>query len=247
MLPEPARPTASTTPTLDQVGIDLTAEARQRKLAPVVGRDKDLERVIQVLSRSPSPRTGIRKNNVALISDFIREPERGLRKLAIVDGLAKQMISHRMPAVASETDPLGSSWLWYSLEKLQGKRLVTLDAGLLVIGTTSQSEVEERFKQILEEIRSSQDCILVIDELHTLIGAGAAEGRVDVAPLVVPALARGEIQCIGATTLDEYRTYIERDAALQHHFQEVIVHTMIATDETVLNQSGDNDSTQEQG
>lgn len=247
MLPEPARPTASTTPILDQVGIDLTAKARQGKLAPVVGSDKDLERVIQVLSRSPSPRTGIRKNNVALISDLISEPARGLRKLAIVDGLATQMISHHVSAVASETDPLGSSWLWYCLEKLQGKRLVALDVGLLVIGATSQSEVEERFKQILEEIRSSQDCILVIDELHTLFGAGAAEGRMDVAPLVVPALARGEIQCIGATTLDEYRTSIERDAALQHHFQEVIVHTMIATDETVLKQSGDNDSTQEQG
>lgn len=161
MFAEPARPPASTTPTLDQVGIDLTAQAREGKLAPVVGRDKDLERVIQVLSRLPFPRTGIRKNNVALISDFIDEP-------------------HALVAFAQRA-------------------------------------------------------------------YGAAAGRVDVDPLLVPALARGEIQCIGATTLDEYRRYIERDAALQHHFQEVIVHTMIAPDETVLDQRADNDSPQEQG
>lgn len=244
---ERARPRASKTPTLDQVGIDLTAQARQGKLAPVIGRDKDLERVIQVLSRSPSPRTGIRKSNVALISDLISEPELGFRKIAIVEGLAKQLISHRVPAVASGSEALESSWLLYCIEKLQGKRLVTLDVGLLVIGATSQGEVEERFKQILEEIRSSQDCIVFIDELHTLVGCGAAEGRVDIAPLLVPALVRGEIQCIGATTLDKYRKYIEQDTALQRHFQEVIVHEMVTTEETILNQSGDNDSTLEQG
>jgi len=238
---ERAGPRASTTPTLDQVGIDLTAQARQGKLAPVSGRDKDLERVIQVLARSPLPRTGIRKNNIALIIDLISEPERGRRKLAIVEGLAKHMIAHHAPAVASRSEAPESSWLVYCLEKLQDKRLVTLDIGLLVIGTPSQREVEERVKQILEEIRSSQECILVIDELHTLVGAGATVGRVDVAPLLVPALARGEIQCIGATTLEEYRTDIEQDPVLQRHFQEVIVHEMVAPGETVLNQRGDSD------
>lgn len=251
---ERAHPRASTTPTLDQLGIDLTAQARQGKLAPVIGRDKDLERVIQVLSRSPSPRTGIRKHNIVLIGDVISEPERGLRTLVIVEGLAQQMLASRVPPAASGSgsDALESSSLWYYLEKLQGKRLVTLDVGLLVAGTTSQSEFEERFKQILEELRSSGDCIIFIDEVHTLLAVaqsayGVAQSGVDVASLRSPALARGDMQCIGATTLDEYRTYIEHDPALQRHFQEVIVHEMVTTDKTVLNQSRDNDSTQDQG
>ena len=213
LFPEQAHPRASETPTLDQMGIDLTAQARQGTLAPVVGCDKDLERVIQVLSRSPLPRTGIRKNNIALIGDLTSEPERSFRKTAIVEGLAQQMISSRVPAAASGSgsEALESSWLWYCLEKLQGKRLVTLYVGLLVAGTTSQNEFEERFKQIREELRSSGDCIIFIDEVHALVAFaqsayGAAQSGVDVAPLRVPALARGEIQCIGATTLDEYRT-----------------------------------------
>jgi ATP-dependent Clp protease ATP-binding subunit ClpC len=249
---EQPRPKASKTPTLDQAGADLTAQARQGKLVPVIGRDKDLERVIQALSRSPSPRTGIRKNNIALISDLISEPERGLRKMAIVEGAAQLMISHRAPAVVSGSEALESSWLLGCLEKLQGKRLVTLNVGLLGAGAQSLSEFEERFRKIIEEIRASQDCILFIDEPHTLVAFaqsayGAAEGRADVAPLLVPALARGEIQCIGATTLDEYRKYFEQDPTLQRHFQEVIVHQMVATEEIVMNQRGDDDSTQEQG
>ncbi|MGH2516340.1 MAG: AAA family ATPase [Ktedonobacterales bacterium] len=248
---EQARPRASKTPTLDQMGIDLTAQVRQGKVAPVIGRDKDLERVIQVLSRLPSPRTGVRKNNVALISDFISEPERGPRKMAIVEGLAQQMISHRMPAVASGSEAPEPSWLEVCLERLPGNRLVTLDVGLLVAGTTSESEFEEHFKQIIEELRSSQDCIVFIDEVHALVAFaqsvyGAAQGSVGVAPRRVPALARGEIQCIGATTLDEYRKYIGNDPVLQRHFQEVIVHEP-NTQETILNQNGDNDSNQEHG
>lgn len=238
------------------MGIDLTAQACQGKLAPVIGRDKDLERVIQVLSRSPSPRTGIRKHNIALIGDVISEPERSRRTMAIVEGLAQQMIASRVPAAASGSgsEALESSWLRYCLEKLQGERLVTLNVGLLVAGTTSQSAFEERFKQILEELRSSGDCIIFIDEVHALVAFaqsayGAAQCGVDVAPLRVQAQARGEmqLQCIGATTLEEYRRYIERDPALQRHFREVIVHEIATMDETVLNQSGNNDSTQDQG
>jgi ATP-dependent Clp protease ATP-binding subunit ClpC len=166
---ERTRPKASKTPTLDQVGIDLTAQARQGKLAPVIGRDKDLERVIQVLSRSPSPRTGIRKNNIVLINDLISEPERGLRKMAIVEGAAQLMISHRVPVVTSGSEALESSWLLGCLERLQGKRLVTLNLGLLGVGAKSQSEFEERFRKIIEEIRAIQDCIIFIDEPHTLV------------------------------------------------------------------------------
>jgi ATP-dependent Clp protease ATP-binding subunit ClpC len=245
-----AYPGTSKTPTLDQMGIDLTAQARQEKLAPVIGRDKDLERVIQVLSRSPSPRSGIRKNNIALISDLVGEPERGRRKMAIVEGVAQLMVSQPAPAVSSGSVTLESSRLFCCLEKLQGKRLVTLDISLLGAGVKSQGEFEERIRKIIEELRSSQNCIIFIDEVHTLVAFaqsvyGAAE-KVDVAPLRVPALACGEIQCIGAATLDEYREHIEKDLALQRHFQEVIVHGMVATEETILNQGGDNDSTQEQ-
>jgi ATP-dependent Clp protease ATP-binding subunit ClpC len=245
------RPTPSKTPTLDQMGSDLTAQARQGKVAPVSDQDKDLLRVIQVLCRHSNPRTGFRKNNIVLIS----EPELGRRKMAIVSGLAQLMVAPRMPAVALGAEALERSWLescqeqlliaprmlvvepvgetlepsWLLCqEQLQGKRLVTLDVGLLATSATSAREVGERFKTILEEIRSSQDCILFIDELHTLLGAEAAWGRVNFANLLVPKLAREEMQCIGATTLDEYRQYIEKDAALQRRFQEVIIHESVS-------------------
>ena len=189
---ESGREKHSKTPTIDQMGIDLTAQARQGKLDPIVGREKEIERVIQILSRR-------QKNNPALIG------EPGVGKTAIVEGLAQRIISGEVP------------------ETLAGKRLLTLDVGSLVAGTKYRGEFEERLKKIIEEIRSSQDCIIFIDEVHTLVGAGAAEGAVDAANILKPALSRGELQCIGATTLDEYRKYIEKDAALQRRFQEVIV------------------------
>jgi len=182
----------SKTPTIDQMGIDLTAAARAGKLDPVIGREQEIERVIQILSRR-------HKNNPALIG------EPGVGKTAIVEGLAQKIIVGEVP------------------ETLSGKRLLTLDVGSLVAGTKYRGEFEERLKKIIEEIRASQDCIIFIDEVHTLVGAGAAEGAVDAANILKPALARGELQCIGATTLDEYRKYIEKDAALQRRFQEVIV------------------------
>jgi ATP-dependent Clp protease ATP-binding subunit ClpC len=182
----------SKTPTIDQMGIDLTAYARAGKLDPVIGRQQEIERVIQILSR----RT---KNNPALIG------EPGVGKTAIAEGLAQRIVAGEVP------------------ETLAGKRLLTLDVGSLVAGTKYRGEFEERLKKIIEEIRTSGDCIVFIDEVHTLVGAGAAEGAVDAANILKPALARGELQCIGATTLDEYRKYIERDAALQRRFQEVIV------------------------
>jgi ATP-dependent Clp protease ATP-binding subunit ClpC len=182
----------SKTPTIDAMGIDLTAAARAGKLDPIIGREKEIERVIQILSRR-------QKNNPALIG------EPGVGKTAIVEGLAQRIVSGEVP------------------ETIQGKRLLTLDVGSLVAGTKYRGEFEERLKKIIEEIRSSQDCIIFIDELHTLVGAGAAEGAVDAANILKPALSRGELQCVGATTLDEYRKYIEKDAALQRRFQEVIV------------------------
>ena len=182
----------SKTPTIDQMGIDLTASARAGTLDPVIGRHQEIERVIQILSRR-------NKNNPALIG------EPGVGKTAIVEGLAQRLIAGEVP------------------ETLAGKRLLTLDVGSLVAGTKYRGEFEERLKKIIEEIRSSRDCIIFIDEVHTLVGAGAAEGAVDAANILKPALSRGELQCIGATTLDEYRKYIERDAALQRRFQEVIV------------------------
>jgi ATP-dependent Clp protease ATP-binding subunit ClpC len=180
------------TPTIDQMGLDLTAAARAGTLDPVIGRAQEIERVIQILSRRS-------KNNPALIG------EAGVGKTAIVEGLAQRLVAGDVP------------------ETLMGKRLLTLDIGSLVAGTKYRGEFEERLKKILEEIRSSRDCIIFIDEMHTLVGAGAAEGAVDAANLFKPALARGELHCIGATTLDEYRKYIEKDAALQRRFQEVIV------------------------
>ena len=182
----------SKTPTLDQLGVNLTAMAKAGQLDPVIGREKEIERVIQILSR----RT---KNNPALIG------EPGVGKTAIAEGLAHRIIKGDVP------------------ETLQGKRLLTLDIGSLVAGTKSRGEFEERLKKIIEELRHAHDVILFIDELHTLVGAGAAEGAVDAANIQKPSLARGELQCIGATTLDEFRKYIERDAALERRFQPVMV------------------------
>ncbi|MCL6641618.1 MAG: ATP-dependent Clp protease ATP-binding subunit, partial [Candidatus Rokubacteria bacterium] len=180
------------TPTVDQLGMDLTAAARAGKLDPVIGRHKEIERVIQILSR----RT---KNNPVLIG------EPGVGKTAIAEGLAQRIVSGDVP------------------ETLQGKRLLTLDIGSLVAGTKYRGEFEERLKKVIEEIKSSANCVLFIDELHMLVGAGAAEGAVDAANILKPSLARGELQCVGATTLDEYRKHIERDAALERRFQPVRV------------------------
>ena len=183
---------ASKTPTVDQLGINLTEAARLGKLDPVIGREKEIERVIQILSR----RT---KNNPALIG------EPGVGKTAIAEGLAHRIVSGDVP------------------EPLLNKRVLTLDIGSLVAGTKYRGEFEERLKKIIEELRSTNDAILFIDELHTLVGAGAAEGAIDAANILKPPLARGELQCIGATTLDEYRKYIERDASLERRFQPVMV------------------------
>lgn len=182
----------SRTPALDQLGIDLTASARSGKLDPVIGRAKEIERIIQILSR----RT---KNNPALIG------EPGVGKTAIVEGLAHRIVSGDVP------------------ETLEGKRLITLDIGSLVAGTKYRGEFEERLKKVIEEIKNAGNCILFIDEFHTIVGAGAAEGAVDAANILKPSLARGELQTIGATTLDDYRKYIERDAALERRFQPVLV------------------------
>lgn len=180
------------TPTLDEFGSNLTQMAAEGKLDPVVGRQKEIERVIQILGR----RT---KNNPVLIG------EPGVGKTAIAEGLAQRIATNDVPDILEE------------------KRVVTLDIGLLVAGTKYRGEFEERLKKIMDEIRSAGNVILVIDEVHTLIGAGAAEGAIDAANILKPALARGELQCIGATTLDEYRKHIERDAALERRFQPVMV------------------------
>ena len=180
------------TPTLDQLGIDLTAAARAGKLDPTVGREQEIQRVIQILSR----RT---KNNPVLIG------EPGVGKTAIVEGMAQRIAGNDVPAT------------------LQGKRLVTLDMGALVAGTKYRGEFEERLKKVIEEIRNSGNCVLFIDEVHTMVGAGAAEGAVDAANILKPSLARGELQTIGATTLDDYRKYVERDPALERRFQPVKV------------------------
>ena len=198
--PKPNR-TASRTPALDQLGIDLTASARSGKLDPVIGRAKEIERIIQILSR----RT---KNNPALIG------EPGVGKTAVVEGLAHRIVSGDVP------------------ETLEGKRLITLDIGSLVAGTKYRGEFEERLKKVIEEIKNAGNCILFIDEFHTIVGAGAAEGAVDAANILKPSLARGELQTIGATTLDDYRKYIERDAALERRFQPVLI-AEPSTDEAI--------------
>jgi len=182
----------SKTPTLDQLGINLTDLARAGKLDPVIGREKEIERVIQILGRKT-------KNNPALIG------EPGVGKTAIAEALAHRIVAGDVP------------------ETLADKRVLTLDIGSLVAGTKYRGEFEERLKKIIEELRSSSDSVLFIDELHTLVGAGAAEGAIDAANILKPPLSRGELQCIGATTLDEYRKYIEKDAALERRFQPVMV------------------------
>ena len=183
---------ASRTPALDQLGVDLTAAARAGKLDPVIGRVKEIERVIQILSR----RT---KNNPALIG------EPGVGKTAIVEGLAHRIVAGDVP------------------ETLEERRLVALDMGSLVAGTKYRGEFEERVKKIIDEIKTAGNCVLFVDEFHTMVGAGAAEGAVDAANILKPSLSRGELQCIGATTLDDYRKYVERDAALERRFQPVVV------------------------
>jgi len=180
------------TPTLDEFGKDLTNYARRGKLDKVIGRDVEIERVIQILSR----RT---KNNPVLIG------EPGVGKTAIVEGLAQKIISNDVPDV------------------LQEKRVVTLDLALLVAGTKYRGEFEERLKKLMKEISEVQNVILFVDELHTVIGAGAAEGAIDASNMLKPTLARGELRCIGATTLSEYKKYIEKDAALERRFQPIIV------------------------
>lgn len=189
------------TPTLEQFGRDLTAMAREGKLDPVIGRDREMNRVIQVLSR----RT---KNNPVLIGDP------GVGKTAIVEGLAQRIVKGDVP------------------ELLKEKRVLTMDMGSIVAGTKYRGEFEERLKKVIDEIISSGDVILFIDELHTVVGAGAAEGAIDAANILKPALARGELQCVGATTLNEYRKHIEKDAALERRFQTIQVGEP-SVDETV--------------
>jgi ATP-dependent Clp protease ATP-binding subunit ClpC len=180
------------TPTLDSLARDLTAIAREGSLDPVIGRSKEIQRVIEVLSR----RT---KNNPVLIG------EPGVGKTAIAEGLAQQIVNNEVPEI------------------LRDKRVMTLDMGTVVAGTKYRGEFEDRLKKVMDEIRQAGNIILFIDELHTLIGAGGAEGAIDASNILKPALARGELQCIGATTLDEYRKYIEKDAALERRFQPIYV------------------------
>ncbi len=184
--------TKAKTPSLDEFGTDLTLAAQEQRLDPVVGREKEIERVIQILAR----RT---KNNPVLIG------EPGVGKTAIAQGLAQRIVDCEVPDI------------------LENKKIIQLDMGLLIAGTKYRGEFEERLKKIMDEIRQAGNVILVIDEMHTLIGAGAAEGAIDAANILKPALSRGEIQVIGATTLDEYRKYIEKDSALERRFQTVIV------------------------
>jgi len=184
--------TRSKTPTLEEFGTNLTQKAVDGKLDPVVGRAKEIERVIQILGR----RT---KNNPVLIG------EPGVGKTAIAEGLAQRIANRDIP------------------DTLDDKRVVALDIGLLIAGTKYRGEFEERLKKIMDEVRTANNIILVIDEVHTLIGAGAAEGAIDAANILKPALSRGELQCIGATTLEEYRKHIEKDAALERRFQPVMV------------------------
>jgi ATP-dependent Clp protease ATP-binding subunit ClpC len=191
----------SKTPALDSFGRDLTELARQGKLDPVIGRQNEIERVIQVLSR----RT---KNNPVLLG------EAGVGKTAIVEGLAQLVVDSNVP------------------ELLRDRRIVVLDLAMMVAGTKYRGQFEERIKAVMNEVRRAKNTILFIDELHTLVGAGGAEGAIDASNVLKPALARGEIQCIGATTLDEYRKYIEKDGALERRFQQIIVNPP-SKDETV--------------
>lgn len=180
------------TPSLDEFGTDLTMAAQELRLDPVIGREKEIERVIQILAR----RT---KNNPVLLG------EPGVGKTAVAEGLAIRIVNSEVPDI------------------LEGKKVIQLDMGLLVAGTKYRGEFEERLKKIMDEIRQAGNVILVIDEMHTLIGAGAAEGAIDAANILKPALSRGEIQVIGATTSDEYRKYVEKDSALERRFQPIII------------------------
>lgn len=182
----------SKTPALDAFGRDITQQAKEGKLDPVIDRKGEIERIIQILSR----RT---KNNPVLLG------EAGVGKTAIVEGLAQAIVAGNIPEV------------------LRNKRLIILDLALMIAGTKYRGQFEERIKAVMEEIKRSQDVIIFIDELHTLVGAGAAEGAIDASNILKPSLSRGEIQCIGATTLDEYRKYIEKDAALERRFQTIMV------------------------
>ncbi|HUT95602.1 MAG TPA: ATP-dependent Clp protease ATP-binding subunit [Thermoguttaceae bacterium] len=189
---EPQRSGKSKTPALDSFGRDLTELARQGKLDPVIGREKEIERTMQILGR----RT---KNNPVLLG------EAGVGKTAIVEGFAQRVVSGNVPELLAE------------------RRIVVLDLAMMVAGTKYRGQFEERIKAVMNEVRRAKNTILFIDELHTLVGAGGAEGAIDASNVLKPALARGEIQCIGATTMDEYRKYIEKDAALARRFQEIIV------------------------
>jgi ATP-dependent Clp protease ATP-binding subunit ClpC len=188
----PGQEAASGSLVLDQFGRNLTQQAREKKLDPVIGRAKEIERVMQVLSRR-------QKNNPVLVG------EPGVGKTAVVEGLAQKIVINDVP------------------ETLKGKQLYTLDLGALVAGSRYRGDFEERLKKVLKEIRTRGDIILFIDELHTLVGAGAAEGAIDAASILKPMLARGELQTIGATTLDEYRKHLEKDAALERRFQKIVV------------------------
>ena len=193
------RKSRSKTPALDSFGRDLTELARQKKLDPVIGRENEIERAIQILSR----RT---KNNPVLLG------EAGVGKTAIVEGFAQRVIEGDVP------------------ELLLDRRIVVLDLAMMVAGTKYRGQFEERIKAVMNEVRRAKNTILFIDELHTLVGAGGAEGAIDASNVLKPALARGEIQCIGATTLDEYRKYIEKDSALARRFQEVLIEPTTAED-----------------
>src|SRR6202451_2068086 len=182
----------SKTPALDSFGRDLTDLARQGKLDPVIGREREIERVVQILCRR-------QKNNPVLLG------EAGVGKTAIVEGFAQMVVDSNVP------------------ELLRDKRVVVLDLAMMVAGTKYRGQFEERIKAVMNEVRRAKNTILFIDELHTLVGAGGAEGAIDASNVLKPALARGEIQCIGATTLDEYRKYIEKDGALERRFQQIIV------------------------
>ena len=182
----------SKTPALDHFGRDLTELARKGKLDPIIGRDNEIERVSQILSRR-------KKNNPVLIG------EPGVGKTAIVEGLAQRVVTGQVPAV------------------LENRRIVMLDMASLVAGTKYRGQFEERLKAVMNEITNSQDVIIFIDELHTIVGAGGAEGSLDASNIFKPALSRGELQCIGATTLNEYRKYIEKDGALDRRFHTVMV------------------------
>jgi len=200
-MPDMQKRGKSKTPALDSFGRDLTELARQGNLDPVIGRTREIERVIQVLCR----RT---KNNPVLLG------EAGVGKTAIVEGLAQKIVNNDVP------------------ELLADKRIVVLDLAMMVAGTKYRGQFEERIKAVMNEVRRAGNVILFVDELHTLVGAGGAEGAIDASNVLKPALARGEIQCIGATTLDEYRKYIEKDGALERRFQQIIVEAP-SRDETV--------------